>query len=185
MGSKREASGNPTWLCFDKNAPRLRLIVLRGDNGQRSSEMTRAVARSGHSPSLTQPDEPLGHVEAYCISVPAVMHVCVFLSWKECFPRISQPGPQKNNTYYFKMDYMTVYYGKLSLTLGSYSLSYLYVWLQKHFTVSALYKTSWGYITDKVSPRGSGAPISFLRLDRARLTVAPFFQSCCLLALAS
>lgn len=94
---------------FDENAARLRLMKLRGDEGQRSSEMTRAAARSGHSPSLTQPDEPLGYVEAYCISVPVVMPVCVFLSWKECFPRMSEPEPQKNNTYYFKLDNMTVY----------------------------------------------------------------------------
>lgn len=62
---------------FDENAARLRLMKLRGDEGQRSSEMTRAAARSGHSPSLTQPDEPLGYVEAYCISVPVVVPVCV------------------------------------------------------------------------------------------------------------
>ena len=44
------------------------------------------VARSGHSPSLTQPDEPLGYVKAYCISVPVVMPVCVSQLKKNSFP---------------------------------------------------------------------------------------------------
>lgn len=68
MGRKRE-----------KIAAMLRLIVLRGDEGRSSSETTRAAARSGHSPSLTQPDEPLGCVKAY-LYICACGYVCVCVS---------------------------------------------------------------------------------------------------------
>lgn len=57
------------------NAAILRQIMLQGDEGQHSSEMTRVVKRSGYSASLNHPDEPLGYIKAYGITVSAVTHV--------------------------------------------------------------------------------------------------------------
>lgn len=71
-------SRKPLWRCFDGS---LRLIMPGGDEGLRGSEMIRAVARSGHSPSLTQPVEPPGYVGAFCESV----YLCLWLCLCVCF----------------------------------------------------------------------------------------------------
>lgn len=78
--------------------------MLRGDEGQRGFKVLWALELSGYSPWLTQPDEPLGYVKAYSVSVSAVMPECVS-QFKKSLPRISKPEPQKINTKDYNLDY--------------------------------------------------------------------------------